>query len=180
MDVADAPLRSRYGELSSDREGTRFLFLPPVELTLGSARLARDLCRKVGRSIRPFAPVTLRVGANKVAASFTPMASVELAAVVAAVDHCVDLFGRERIYPGVVDEVLGISPRERVRWIKDGRLPISGSGSFRRGQQEIRFPLHPLKRIAEIARQPELIANWRSLDARPVEPANPRSSQAHG
>src|ERR1700733_11241456 len=31
-------------------------------------------------------------------------------------------------------EILGITPSERRRWTKDGRLPQSGSGSFGRGR----------------------------------------------
>jgi hypothetical protein len=53
----------------------------------------------------------------------------------------------------VREEILGISGIERRRWNKDGRLPKSGAGSFRRGKQSISFNLHPPEKIAAFTRK---------------------------
>lgn len=93
-------------------------------------------------------------------------------------DRRVDEFQRGRLHPRVVDEVLEISSRERRRWIKDGRLPISGSGLLRRGKQDIHFPLHPPDKIARLAQDRDIIAEWRERDRAATRDIDPRSSQA--
>lgn len=67
--------------------------------------------------------------------------------------------------PKAVDSALDISPRERLRWYKDGRLPTCGRARIDRGDRRIQFPLFPFEKIARIQANPELIATWRNQDA---------------
>ena len=53
--------------------------------------------------------------------------------IIAEIDSVLDGFARDRVTPRImVEQVLGITTRERLRWTKDGRLPKSGAGSFKR------------------------------------------------
>jgi hypothetical protein len=65
----------------------------------------------------------------------------------------------------MVEEILGIGGAERRRWTKDGRLPKSGMGPFKQGRQSIAFYYHPPQKIAELAANPNVIAEWRKRDA---------------
>lgn len=178
---AAAPIhRSRYGDVAVGPGGLEYSFRPSEELTHGSRQLAKDVCHRVGRLIRRHEPTDLKIRAAQVLAAFDTATQDDLQNLMADIDRCIDVFKKAKLHPRVVDEILGITPRERLRWIKDGRLPISGSGSLRRGRQDIRFPLHPPDKIAAIARCPELIAGWRMRDAEHIAPPNPRSSQALG
>lgn len=71
----------------------------------------------------------------------------------------------------MVDHALGISARERLRWYKDGRLPICGHGRVGQGNHVLRHPLFPIDAIAQILATPSLIESWRQADAKAVAPA---------
>jgi len=97
--------------------------------------------------------------------------------IIAEIDIVLDGFARGRVTPRMVEQVLGITTRERLRWSKDGRLPKSGAGSFKRGPRLIYFPLHPAHKIAALAADPSIIAGWRKTDGGLVR-EEPRSSTA--
>jgi hypothetical protein len=80
------------------------------------------------------------------------------------IDRQLDDFSRGHLTPRAVEQVLGISTRERLKWTKDGRLPRSGSASFRRGH-DIHISLHPADKIAALAANPSIISAWRAADA---------------
>jgi hypothetical protein len=85
------------------------------------------------------------------------------------IEQLLDAFGKERLASKVVEEILCISSHERRRWIKDGRLPKSGTGQFRKGRQVFQFYFHPAKEIAKIAENPQIIAGWRAVDREKVD-----------
>lgn len=71
---------------------------------------------------------------------------------------------RAPLAPKVVDDILGIFPRERLRWYKDGRLPTCGRGRIAMGAQIAQYPLFPIVEIARIAATEGLIDRWRQAD----------------
>jgi hypothetical protein len=79
--------------------------------------------------------------------------------------RCLDGFARGRVIPRLVEQVLGITTRERLRWTKDRRLPQSGSGSIKSGPRTIHFLLYPAHKIAQLASDPSVIADWRRADS---------------
>ena len=171
--------RSRCAELEISDEGFRFACRIPVDATLGSRLREKELRQIVGRMIRHAKPRSLVVKEHEASAMFDrsePEARIRR--LLSDVDRRVDEFRRERLHPRVVDELLGISAHERRRWIKDGRLPVSGSGSFRRGKQVIQFPLHPPDKIARLVEAPNTVAEWRERDRAGACSIDPRSSQA--
>jgi len=80
-----------------------------------------------------------------------------------------DTVAKERLSPQMVEEILGITSAERNGWNKDGRLPKSGTGSFKKGRQQIYFYLHPVTEIAKLAANPKIIAEWREADAKAAQ-----------
>src|SRR5262249_15381651 len=77
-----------------------------------------------------------------------------------------DVIAKERLTPRMVEEILGITSKERSRWTKDGRLPKSGTSSFKRGRQKIQLSTHPPDKIAALAIHPEVIEAWRTNDGK--------------
>lgn len=157
-----AALHSRYVTIDDGAAGIVLSFAPPRELTLGSARRAREARRRVAGVLRRH---RLKVSAKGEAIRTTipPQATGDLIDLLSAIDATLDAFRQERLYPKVVEEILGITPRER--------LPKSGTGSFRRGQQSIHFALHSPQEIARLSNNLEIIAAWRRTDAQSSGPA---------
>jgi hypothetical protein len=162
--VSVAALHSRYVTIDDGAAGIVLSFTPPRELTLGSARRAREARRRVAGLLRRH---RLKVSAKEegIRTTIPPQATIDLVDLLSAIDEALDAFRQERLYPKVVEEILEITPRERRRWTKDGRLPKSGTGSFRRGQQSIHFALHPPQEIARLSNNPGIIVAWLKADA---------------
>lgn len=80
---------------------------------------------------------------------------------------------RERLFPIArkpvsqrqVEDILGITSRERIRWGKDGRLPRSGTSRIRKGATEITLWTYPRDAIEYPAANPVEIRRWREEDA---------------
>lgn len=148
-------------------DGISISFQPPYSLTLGSESRARDVRYRVKAKLKRAAPLSRNDDGKTVRAKFQLSSAPLLKAVLSEIDRLLDDFPKARLTPRMVEEILRISAAERRRWNKDGRLPKSGAGSFRRGKQSISFNLHPPEKIARLAKDPALIAQWRREDAAP-------------
>jgi hypothetical protein len=87
-----------------------------------------------------------------------------VAALVGAIGRLLASMRREPLHPRVVEEALGISAQERVRWTKAGRLRRAGSGTLSSGWQLVRFPLYSPRQILELTHNSSIIGRWRSGD----------------
>jgi hypothetical protein len=159
------PLRSRHLTVAIDRNGIEIMYEPPTALTLGSALRGRDICNRVKTKLKQARPIMRSSDGEPIAARFDLEALDKLTSIVPVIDVMLDGFSKERLTPRMVEEILGISSVERRRWTKDGRLPKSGMASFRRGQQSFYLYLHPPDKIARLAANPAIIAQWRDEDA---------------
>lgn len=177
MDTVDFRAWTRFAVLDRCEEGIRFSLQASRDVTLGSNVRERELCRAIGRIIRRARPLTLKIDPPFVVATLSFVEAKTIMELMSAVDLRIGRFRKERLHPRVVEGLLGITPAERRRWTKDGRLPVSGNGSFRRGRQVIQFPLHPPDKIALLTQTPETVAEWRERDRALASPSNPRSSQ---
>ncbi|WP_231726403.1 MULTISPECIES: hypothetical protein, partial [unclassified Blastomonas] len=63
-----------------------------------------------------------------------------------------------------VEDILGITSRERIRWAKDGRLARSGTARIKRGTTEITIWTYPCDAIEYLAATPAEIGRWRQED----------------
>ncbi len=64
-----------------------------------------------------------------------------------------------------VENILGITSRERIRWGKDGRLLLSGTSTIKRGAAEISLWTYPCNAIERLADNPATVRQWREEDA---------------
>jgi len=66
--------------------------------------------------------------------------------------------------PATVQDALGISSRERIRWTRDGKLRPIGTKMIKdRGRFSL--TLYSAEDVARLLMSPEILASWR---ARPV------------
>ncbi|WP_231382192.1 hypothetical protein [Sphingobium indicum] len=63
-----------------------------------------------------------------------------------------------------VEDILGITSRERIRWAKDGRLARSGTSRIKRDTTEISLWTYPCDAIERLAANPAEIRQWREED----------------
>lgn len=166
MSESDPRFSSPYVTTVGSVTGLSITFRPSSELTLGSNRREKALRRRVAKLIRNSRPLLLSVDDEQICATFGPDAEDELPALLSALDASIEAFKQERLSPKVVEEILQITPRERLRWTKDGRLPRSGAAAFGVGQRSIHFALHPVAQIAALSENPEIIAACRRADRR--------------
>lgn len=137
---------------------------PPLSMTLGSKAREKDLRYKLKTKLKRWQPLSKSDNGQAISARFACTDIEKIKAAISDLDRMLDAIARERLPPKIVEEILGITARERVRWSKDGRLPKSGTGSFRKGQHLLRFYLHPVEEIAKLAANPTIIAEWREVD----------------
>lgn len=84
----------------------------------------------------------------------------------AIIEHCalaLVLPASRPLTPRLVIAALSITPQERLRWTKDGRLPQFGSVMMRRAHP-ISVATYAVETIAALAGQPAMLASWRAAD----------------
>jgi hypothetical protein len=149
--------------VSTTSSGTAIAYDFASWTTLHSRTREQELRRRLQRKLRSWRPVTKSTNGKIVTATFDDPAQAQ--AAIKDIERMLDDFGKERLSPKMVEEILGITSVERLRWTKDGRLPKSGTGSFRKGRHVFQFYLHPPAEIAELAAHPAVISRWREADA---------------
>lgn len=65
--------------------------------------------------------------------------------------------------PAMVQEVLGITGRERARWAKDGRFAPTAMVEVNRGQS-FRFGTYAAADVRRLLDDPSIVAAWREAD----------------
>jgi hypothetical protein len=157
-------LSSRNLSVAQHRETIVISYELSWPMTLGSQLRERDLRRRFKARLQRWFPQEI-VDAGAVITASWATADIDRAkSAITHVDHMLDAFRKERLIPKIVEEVLGISARERRRWIKDGRLSKSGTGHFKKGKTVFQFYLHRPEEIAKLAADPQIVAGWRAAD----------------
>jgi hypothetical protein len=157
-------LHSRYVAVGESLHGVALTYKPSAELTLGSARLETQALSRVANAVRRAKPLAMTIEHPKLEATFDQAMASELPALLARIDALLDAFKKEGLHPRAVEEILGISSRERLRWTKACRLPKAVAGSFRAGPLSIYFAMYAASKIAELAKNPDVIRSWRDAD----------------
>ena len=86
-------------------------------------------------------------------------------AKIRAMDLRVADIVEEPLPPRSVEKCLGISSRERLRWMKDGRLPACERRRSGRGQNVFSVPFYNASVVNRLCTQPDIISAWRHEDA---------------
>ena len=142
---------------------------PSWPMTLGSQLREQDLRKKFKAPLQRWSPHEIVDAGRTITACWGAADFEQAKLAIADLDRMLNAFRKERLAPKIVEEILGINARERRRWTKDGRLPKSGTGQFKKGQQVFRFYLHPAEGIARLAANPKIIAEWREADSKAVD-----------
>jgi hypothetical protein len=152
-------IHSTHLEVSITQEGVCIRYDPPWTMTLGSQARTKDLRTRLKLRFRHWDSSARFSDGRTYEANFGPTEFER-----AHIDRTLDAFAVQRLTPKMVEEALHITSVERIRWIKDGRLPCSGTGSFTKGRQVFQFYLHPVKEITNLARDHAMIKRWREED----------------
>jgi len=157
-------LSSRNLSIAHDHEKIVVSYELTWPMTLGSKTREKDLRRRFKARLQRWFPQEV-VDTGKIISACWATTDVRQAkSAIDYLDHMLDSFRKERLIPKIVEEVLSINSQERRRWIKDGRLPKSGTGHFKKGKTVFQFYLHSPEEIAKLAANPEIIAEWRAAD----------------
>ena len=156
--------RSRYVLVSSTPDSNTISFEPDVALTLGSKKLADEAARIVSRIVRGARPIEYLDHGGRITATFPMYMDKRLSDVLTNIDNRLDWLRSQRLYPKVVEEILGITSAERIRWTKDGRLKSSGRASFSQGRKSVSLFLYDRAYIKELAGLPDVRRQWRKAD----------------
>jgi hypothetical protein len=92
-------------------------------------------------------------------------ATNDIAAVLIGIDQRLERIASRPLNARVVERTLGITPRERSRWTKDGRLARAGTNLIRRGQL-VALSTYSVGEIARLMNEPSKIRAWREADDR--------------
>lgn len=173
-DRDDEFLHSRFLDITRHEEpivvSLRRSFAEHFGLRLRSSEVSRSVRSRLARvgsqvqSVENGDVLTLSCGVGQIAA---------LTATIKDIDRILDAIAKRPLTPHLVQQALGITARERLRWTKDGRLPQSGANTFRKGRK-ITVSTHAIDQIQKLAGDRSIIAEWRNADARRLRSAEPR------
>jgi hypothetical protein len=155
--------RTDYVSLSPRPSGILLRFEPPYSITLGLAARAKEARRRVRRVLKQTAVLDFRSDGDAIEARFANERDANLAA--AEMRKRLAAYLAEKLSPDLVEELLDITSRERVRWTKDGRLPTSGTVQFKKGRQTFQVFQYPVEGIGRLLENPGAVAEWRAQDA---------------
>jgi hypothetical protein len=156
------PFNSKHLHLREFEDALELIFRPSIALTGGSASRAHHVLKRARRLVRRERwQAKIRDGQLEAKIPSTDIA--QLIEVAATVDAMLDHIAARPLEPHEVEEALDITSRELSRWTKAGLLPISGQGSFRKGQR-IFYSRYPVSSIAELAASPDIIRSWLEAD----------------
>jgi hypothetical protein len=71
--------------------------------------------------------------------------------------------------PQQIEAILAITSRECILWGKNGRLPVSGAATIRKGETRISLWTYPCHEIERLAGAPASIREWRTFDAMRIQ-----------
>jgi len=151
-------------ELSSSEGKLLIRYVPPVNLTIGSGRRAAHAVRLVRSVLKRLPNCRLEVANNTISVDVLNVSAPYVSETLRLADEKLDLFSREKLTAKDVEKLLGITALERQRWTKDGRLPHSGTVSFKRGKTVVQLATYLRETIFAFWNQPELIKRWREID----------------
>lgn len=164
-ELASNILRSQYLTVSRQLAGIMISYNIPWTMTLGLVSRNKELRRKLKAKLIRWRASAQTEESEKISALFVAQDADTVMPAIKDIDRMLDNFAKQRLTPKMVEDILGISSGERIRWTKDGRLSKSDTGTFRKGRQIFQFYLHPVKEIADLAANTAIIEGWRRADA---------------
>jgi len=140
-------------------------FVPSRQLTSGSTQKAIQAIRLVTRVFRRRLECVVTQRSGSVAVTCPEAAEADIMQVCAIAEQRLARLQQELPTAKMVEEILAITPVERRRWSKDGRLPNAGQALFSQGRKQVGLFLYPPNAILQLAAHPDQIADWRRRDS---------------
>ncbi|WP_338701011.1 MULTISPECIES: hypothetical protein [Bradyrhizobium] len=149
-------------DVTHEGEAISVRFVPNTDLTVGSHRRASQSIRLVRTQLKRFADA-VETKDGGVTAHFLMADMNAVSDFISRIDEKLDRLRNEKITIKMLEEILLLTPLERQRWTKDGRLPAAGNSYIDRGQK-IRLWTYSPDVVARLWKNPEIIENWRKAD----------------
>ncbi len=165
MTITLPRIKSRFLGITLAEGVTIIQFNPNRALTAGSALRSQQAIRVVRSALKRLKNRKIHDNKEGLVAQIFHSDHAQIQQVVTALDQKLADFAEEPLTTKIVEEILCITSKERVRWSKDGRLPNTGRASFKRGQNRVNLFTYSPTVVMDLAKRPETIANWRSIDA---------------
>jgi len=147
----------------SDAAGERIAsWTLPYSATLGSLVRAKGIFQAIRLKLPPAARKALDYKASELTLDLSALADGE--AVVAAVSRALDTIEARQVLPREIEDILGIKPTERHRWLKDGRLKSAGTKTVKlRGRGKITFHVFAPELVEDLLDR-DAVVDWREED----------------
>ncbi|MDB5538864.1 MAG: hypothetical protein JWQ89_591 [Devosia sp.] len=137
----------------------------PAAARLGSSIRSKGIYLEVRARLPAAARKSLTVKAGELTLRMPEGATDEFATASAVISRTLEGIESLPVIPREIEDILGISATERHRWLKDGRLPSSGTRTVKlRGRAKVTFHIFD-PRVVEDILDRGVIDNWREDDA---------------
>ncbi len=126
-----------------------------------------ETLRCVKKCLHQLGPFTRSESGSELSVPYDATRIGALAEALEQVERDLKIIAERPLTSRLVQEALGITGRERMRWTKDGRLSSSGTYTILR-QQVITLSAYSVDYIRDLAAQPSLVDEWRAADKKAV------------
>lgn len=134
-----------------------------LEECFGLRTRERELRRRIRSVLKRLGPLEGPAQAHSLTLAPKPEAVAIAQAALDDLDGAIERIATRPFSCRQIEEMLGITARERLRWTKDGRLPRSGSATITRGQS-ITLSTYAVDTVARLAGDASIIDDWRRTD----------------
>lgn len=134
----------------------------PYGATLGSVVRAKGIFQAVRLKLPSAARKALDYTSSELTLELSHLQDAD--AVVAKVSKTLDGIEARQVLPREIEDILGIKPTERHRWLKDGRLKSAGTKTVKlRGRGTITFHVFDPEMVEDLLNR-DAIVDWREED----------------
>lgn len=134
----------------------------PYSVTLGSSVRAKGIFQAVRLKLPTTARKALNYKASELSLDLSALPDGD--AVMAAVSRALEGIEARQVLPREIEDILGIKPTERHRWLKDGRLKSAGTKTVKlRGRAKITFHVFDPELVEDLLNR-DAVVDWREED----------------
>lgn len=150
-------------EPTSDSDSKRLVtWALPFSATLGSLVRAKGIFQATRLRLPSAARKALSYKASELTLDLSGLPDGE--GLVAAVSKVLDGIEARQVLPREIEDILGIKPTERHRWLKDGRLKSAGTKTVKlRGRGKITFHVFDPELVEDLLNR-DAVIDWREED----------------
>lgn len=142
--------------------GTLATWQLPYAATLGSLVRTKGIFQATRLKLPSPARKALDYRAGELTLDLSALADGE--AIVTAVSRALEGIEARQVLPREIEDILGIRPTERHRWLKDGRLKSDGTKTVKlRGRGKITFHVFAPEMVEDLLDR-DAVVDWREED----------------